>query len=223
MRDVADVVPADFQRKKEFDRDGTGHEQFHRNHDGKRDQPHLAVGKQDPRGDQYAINCPRCTDRGNGEGKSGPVRVEDRFDKDIDAAGADPRQKIIFIKAPLSPGPFQIHPEEIQKQHIEQEMPDAGVQKEIGRQLPDKQPPRDVPGNQSEIMIEQRRVFRRKNQLHQGLNEKNAGAGDDDVANRRRQHPTPADARTKRPRISRARTHSCECKRGEAGSQSLDG
>ena len=117
-------------------------------------------------------------------------------------AGADPGQKIIFIKALLSPGPFQIHPEEIQKQHVEQQMPDAGVQKQIGHELPDKQPPRDVPGNQSEKVIEQRRVFRRENQLHHRLNEKNGRARDDDIANGGRQHPSPTDARTKRPRIS---------------------
>jgi hypothetical protein len=202
MRNMADVVSADLQRKEKLNRDGSGHEKLHRNHDGKRDQPDLAVRKQDARGDQYSVNRPGSADRGNGEGKPGPVRVENRFDEDVDKAGADASQKVILIEAVRSPGPFQIHPEKIQKQHVEQEMPDAGVQKQVGRELPDKQPACDVPGNQSEKMIEKRRVLGRKNQLYDGLNEKNARASDDDVANRRRQHPSPTDATTIRPRIS---------------------
>src|ERR1700688_875981 len=99
-------------------------------------------------------------------------------------------------------------------------MPDGGMQKKVGHQLPNIKSPRDVPGKQSEKMVEQRRIFRRKNQLGDRLNKKYAGARDNDVANRGRQHASPTDARTGRARISRTRTHSRECKRGEAGSQS---
>src|ERR1700731_2157900 len=102
-------------------------------------------------------------------------------------------------------------------------MPDGGVQKKVGHQLPNIKPPRDVPGNQSEKMIKQRRIFRSKNQFGDRLNEKYAGARDDDVADRGRQHASPTDARTGRARISRTRTHYRECKRGEAGSQSSFG
>ena len=99
-------------------------------------------------------------------------------------------------------------------------MPDGGMQKEVGHQLPNIKSPRDVPGNQSEKVVEQRRIFRSKNQFGDRLNKKYASARDDDIANRGRQHASPTDARTGRARISRTRTHCRECKRGEAGSQS---
>ena len=130
------------------------------------------------------------------------MRIEDDFDEDVDHARTDPSQKIIFIKAPLPPGPFQIHPEEIQKQHVHYQMPDRGMQEKVGRELPNKQPPRDVPGDQSEKVLELRSVFGRENQLDDCLYKKNARACNDDIANGGRQHPSPTDARAERARIT---------------------
>ena len=95
--------------------------------------------------------------------KSFPVWIEQDFDQYVDTAGADASQKIIFVKSSLPPGPFQIHPEEIQKQHVHDQMPDGGMQEQVGHELPEIQTPCDIPGNQSKKMIELRRVFQRKN------------------------------------------------------------
>ena len=176
MRDVADVVSAGVQRKKKLNDDRSRHEQLHRNRDGKRKKPNLAVWKQNARGDQDAVNCPGSANRRNRKRKTSPVRIEDYFDEDVDKTGADPGQKIIFIKAALPPGPFQIHSEEIQKQHVHDEMPDRGMQEQVGRELPDIQASRDVPGNQTEQVLELRRVIQRENQLDDRLKEKNAGS-----------------------------------------------
>src|SRR5271169_6840775 len=169
MSDVADVVSACVQGEKKLNNDRSRHEQLHRNRDGKRKKPNLAVGKQDTRGDQDAINCPGSANRGNRKRKTSPVRIENYFDEDVDKTCADPGEKIIFVKAALPPGPFQIHSEEIQKQHVHDQMPDRGMQEQVGRELPDIQSSRDVPGNQAEKVLELRSVIQRENQLDDRL------------------------------------------------------
>ena len=56
------------------------------------------------------------------------------------------------------------------------------MQEQVGRELPDIQPPRDVVRNQTEKMVEIHRVVQRENQLDDRLKEKNGRARDDDVA-----------------------------------------
>src|SRR5580692_4901114 len=154
MSNVADLVSAHFERKKKLDHNGAGYEQLHRNHDGKRDQPDLPVWKHDSRGDQNAEDRAGSADRGNAERIPGSARVEHYVDEDGDYTGACPGQQVILIKAARSPGPLQIHPEEIQEEHVEKKMHDSFMQEEVGPKLPDKKAPRDVPGNQAKNVIE---------------------------------------------------------------------
>lgn len=101
-------------REKEFNRDRSRDKQLHRNHDGKRYKPDLAVGKHDSRGDQNPENRAGSAD-GRNAGRVSTVRVAKRVDEDGDDSRADPRQKIIFVEAAFPPGPLQVHSEKIKE------------------------------------------------------------------------------------------------------------
>src|SRR5215472_13752058 len=154
MRDVAHLVAGDFESQEKLDGDGTSHQELHRNHDGKRDEPNLPVRKEDSRGDQYAKNCPGGADRGYSGGIRESLRVPQHIDQNADEPRARSRQKVVLIKALRSPGSLQVQPKKIEKQHVENEVPDPLMQEQVGNELPKVEPVRDVVRNEPKEMVE---------------------------------------------------------------------
>ena len=65
------------------------------------------------------------------------MRIEQRLHQDVDQPGANPRQEKIDVESMRAPGALQVRAEHPQEQHVEQDVPDAVVQEQIGHRLPD--------------------------------------------------------------------------------------
>ncbi len=146
--------------------------------------------------------------------------IEQRLHQDVDAPRADSRHEEKYVKAMRAPRALQVRTEHPQEQHIEQQVQDAAMEKQVSQRLPKPQSRCDCEGNQTKHSFKP--YCRGGNKkVEQRLQQEHARADDDDVANRGRQHPTPVDAGAVRPRVSRSRAHRLECKRGRTGSQSF--
>jgi hypothetical protein len=126
-----------------------------------------------------------------------------KFGEHVDACRADAREEEVGVKAMRSPGTLQVHAKHPEKEHVQQDVPEAAVQEDIGYRLPHVQLEKEVVGNESELTIHQA-IGGGVEKLQKRLNEKDADAGQNDIANRGGDEFTPLRAH---PGISRERTH----------------
>src|SRR5579862_8994143 len=104
-----------------------------------------------------------------------------QFGQHVDAGRADAGQEKIFVEAARTPGAFQIHAKHPQKKHVQQNVPQAAMQKEIRDRLPDVQLEKEVERNESERSIKLV-VGLRAEQLEQRLNQEDAHASEHNIA-----------------------------------------
>ena len=112
------------------------------------------------------------------------------FGEYIDASCADARDEEVGIKAVRTPSALEVHPKHPQKKHVQQDVPQAAVQEDVGHGLPEVQPEKEIEWNESEFTIEQP-IGGHVEKLKKGLNEKDAGAGKHEIANGRSDEFTP--------------------------------
>ena len=217
---VAYVVAASPQRREKFNGDGSGHVILHGDGHGKWNQPHLPVGKNHGCGKHDSVNSSRRSNGGNRHRYPGAVGIEQRLDQDVDATGAYSRQEKINVKTVGAPGALQVRAKHPKEEHVEQQVPDAAVQKYICQRLPKPQAMRDQQGHQAKFLIHSYRDNGREKKQQERLHQKRAGAGDYNISDRGGQHSTPTDSGAGGARVTWERTHRLKSKRGWPGSQS---
>ncbi len=148
--------------------------------------------------------------------------IEQRLHHDVDAARPDSRHEEKYVKAMRAPRALQVRTEHPKEQHVEQQVQDAAMEKQVSQRLPKPQSRCNGERNQTKHSFKPDCRFGNE-EVQQRLHQEHARANHDDVTNRGRQHPTPVDAGAVRPRVSGNRAHRFECKRGRTGSQSIWG
>src|SRR5579872_383590 len=104
------------------------------------------------------------------------MRVQYHLNDNVDHARADAAQEIINIESPLSPCALHVAPKHPQHEHVDEDVPDALMQKKIGKRLPDETV-NCVSGNQSEPHQPEIPSSRAKKHARQFLKKKNGRAG----------------------------------------------
>src|SRR5579872_29522 len=126
-----------------------------------------------------------------------------QFGEYVDARCADAREEEIGVKAMRAPSTLQVHAKHPEKQHVQQDVPQAAVQEDVGHGLPQVQLEKEIVGNESELTIHQA-IRGGIEKVQKLLNEKDADASKNQIANGRSDEFTPLRTH---PGISRERTH----------------
>src|SRR5579875_691723 len=128
MADVADVVRAHAQCAEKFDDAHDEDKDPHGNGHGKRNQQDALMREKQSGGEENSENRAGSADGGNERGARG-VWVHNYFDDYVDQARADTADEIINIKAFGAPGAFDVAAEHPEHEHVDEQVPDAVVQK----------------------------------------------------------------------------------------------
>ena len=155
MGDVADVVAgARAERQEEFDGARADDIDLHRDGYGEGNEPDFAVWEHNGRGQQDSINRAGSAN-GRYKGGSRSAGVHDDFGKYVDASRADARQEKIDVKAVRTPGAFQVHAKHPEEKHVQQDVPEAAVQEDVGHRLPKVQLEKKIEWDEPEFTIHQ--------------------------------------------------------------------
>jgi hypothetical protein len=107
--------------------------------------------------------------------RSQSVRIERGLHQHVDEAGADAGHQKIIPEAARSPGALEIHAEHPEEEHVEQQMEQAAVEKNVGKRLPEPQAVCHRARHQAKFQYQQVRRVRQEQSQHR-LNQKHARA-----------------------------------------------
>src|SRR5271167_1686975 len=123
MAQMSNSIAARSQRHEKLDGAHDRHIRTHRDGHRQRNQPDLAIGKEDRVGHEYAENRAGSADRGDIRGRVSP-ELWDQFDDHLDQAGAHSTDDKKIQEAALAPNYFEIAAEHPEHQHVDQNVPE---------------------------------------------------------------------------------------------------
>src|SRR5216684_2022068 len=177
MADMGDIVPAGANGGEEFDGAHHRHVRAHRNCDWERNEPDAAVWKEHSVGHENAENSAGGAN-GRNQRRLSAEEHGDSFDDELDDPCARPADEEIIQKTALPPDELQIPAEHPEHQHVDEQMPQAAMQKNVGERLPN--PRRDMVryslGDQRKPLEEPNCSGGRSEQPQESLHKENAGA-----------------------------------------------
>lgn len=136
MTDVADVIAAGAERGEKLDRSHNRDIRTHGDGNGEREKPDTTVRKKDGVGHKNPENGARRADGGS-KGSGRAKKDWNGLDEEFDQPSADSAHKEVVQKASFTPNQLEFAAEHPEKQHVDQEMKQPSVQKDVGEGLPD--------------------------------------------------------------------------------------
>src|SRR3981189_116898 len=108
--------------------------------------------------------------------------IEQRLHQDVDAPRPDSRHEEKYVESMSAPRALQVRTEHPEEQHVEQQVQDAAMEKQVSQRLPKPQPRCDCERNQAKHSFKP--YCRSGNKkIKQRLQQEHARADADDVAN----------------------------------------
>src|SRR3984957_19375188 len=224
MADVCDVVAAAAERREKFDGAHYGDVGAHGDGDWQRDEPDLAIGKEDGVGHEDAEDRAAGADRGSDGELAAEEQVGHGFDDQFDQAGANSTDKKEIEEAALAPAKLEVAAEHPQHEHVDEDVEERAriVKKNVGEGLPDAR--RDVMndgfGNEREPLEDFEVVDAAGEKVGEDLDDVDTGEDDDEEFYAGGDEAAPVEADAADVSIGETRAHERSLRGGGEGSQS---
>src|SRR5271157_2282067 len=212
---MGDAVSSGSQGAEELDGGADRDKRPHRNHDGKREDPNPAVGKQNGVGDEDAENCAGRAYRGDVTRPMSPEHGE-HFNQNGNHSGADSAEKKVVQEAVPTPDHLEFTPKHPEKQHVEKKVEEAAVKEDVSYRLPDAQGGKWSERDESEMVINPKGGVAANQDSRQGLHKKNSRTRNNQILDARSDEAAPVETNA---RCAKRRAHSSSVKRGSAARQ----
>ena len=129
-----------------------------------------------------------------------------------------PHKEKVIRKTLLSPDQFQFTAKHPEHEHVDQQMPDAAMKEKIGDGLPDTQAGDWTKRNKTKLMVDPGCRVGGDEDRGEGLQQKNASTGQNNIFNGWSDEAAPIEANFRR---AERRTHRVSVRRGEAARQKV--